>query len=1031
MSRRRIASLLWSIAALAAAGSATAQTVFVRDTFTTVASVLLEAHLPDTGGAWARLSGTQGIRVLAATDNIQNVLGDDVNRYSNAAIPPASEYNLGITVTYTGPSPNAFVELIGRRDILTGDSYRARVRGNGTVELESVVGGVTTVLATGSTSLAIDVAHSIVFSIRNSSKEIYVNGALLASSTDNTVTGAGLVGLGLRRPDDNFTRADNFFAGTVAPTAVDKLEATALRDDARTVIEWSTAREVRNLGFRIHRGDRGERVQISRGIIGGAAFLVAGASLPAGHTYRFVDDQPQARKGRAYWIEEIDLNGHVVWHGPIVARAGVIDERVASSPSLTELGQRDGIDSVTRLRPTALAQSTERKELAKQWDLAAGAAIRIGVREEAMHRVPLAELAAAGLDPAIDPRKLRLYAGGSEVAITIDGDAILFYGTPLDTTSTDTRIYWLTSGGAGERMDDHVSRNAPPSTQRNFLATAERADKLFFVASDLDPNSDGFIGPIVSRDHANPTRQVLRLRNADAKAPAALTVRMFGATDVDGDAGHRVAVSLNGALLGEMGFDGRTKASATFDVAPGGIVDGDNVVSLVATGGELASAVLSVALTFAHTFRADEDRLLAVVEGGRQITFSGFSAGDVRLFDVTDAAAPIRIEPLRAGGGSVTFTPPGSGMRTVLAISAARFGRAASLTKNEPSSLHRAHGADVVVITHPTFAGALAPLAELRRSQGLSVEIASITDVYDEFSFGAKDPRAIRAYLENARGRKQAPRYVLLVGDASFDRRNYLGFGDFDLVPTELVIAELLRTASDTALADFDGDGAPDVPIGRLPVRTLDDARVEVQKIVTYETTPVAPTRRKIVFVSDADPSIDFHSAAVRLRESVPPQFEVVDLDVSREGVIAIRQQLLNSFGDASVIDYVGHGSVEVWSQNTLLERDDAATLPVNDTPPVVIAMTCLNGYFHDLFSESLAEALMRARGGAVAVWASSALTTPEAQIPANQALLRALLGATENVRLGDAVVAAQKSSGTPDIRRTFILFGDPATRLR
>ncbi|MEA2325388.1 MAG: hypothetical protein QOE68_347, partial [Thermoanaerobaculia bacterium] len=103
--------------------------------------------------------------------------------------------------------------------------------------------------------------------------------------------------------------------------------------------------------------------------------------------------------------------------------------------------------------------------------------------------------------------------------------------------------------------------------------------------------------------------------------------------------------------------------------------------------------------------------------------------------------------------------------------------------------------------------------------------------------------------------------------------------------------------------------------------------------------------------------------------------------------------------------------------------------LPAGRTP-IVLAMTCLNGYFHDLYTDSLAETLQRAPNGAVAVWASSALTSPEAQLPADEALLHALL-AGGDIRLGDAVAAAQKSSFTPDIRRTFILFGDPAMRVR
>jgi hypothetical protein len=71
---------------------------------------------------------------------------------------------------------------------------------------------------------------------------------------------------------------------------------------------------------------------------------------------------------------------------------------------------------------------------------------------------------------------------------------------------------------------------------------------------------------------------------------------------------------------------------------------------------------------------------------------------------------------------------------------------------------------------------ALEPLRQLRESQGLRVALIDIEDLYDEFSFGNKSPRAIKDFLASAKARwSRAPRFVLLVGDASFDPRNYLG----------------------------------------------------------------------------------------------------------------------------------------------------------------------------------------------------------------------------------------------------------------
>jgi hypothetical protein len=96
------------------------------------------------------------------------------------------------------------------------------------------------------------------------------------------------------------------------------------------------------------------------------------------------------------------------------------------------------------------------------------------------------------------------------------------------------------------------------------------------------------------------------------------------------------------------------------------------------------------------------------------------------------------------------------------------------------------------------------------------------------------------------------------------------------------------------------------------------------------------------------------------------------------------------------------------------------------------VMMTCLNGYFHDAALDSLAEALLKTeRGGAVAVWASSGLTMPVEQALMNQELYRLLFANRPALTLGDATVRAKAVVSDGDIRRTWILFGDPTTRLK
>jgi hypothetical protein len=113
------------------------------------------------------------------------------------------------------------------------------------------------------------------------------------------------------------------------------------------------------------------------------------------------------------------------------------------------------------------------------------------------------------------------------------------------------------------------------------------------------------------------------------------------------------------------------------------------------------------------------------------------------------------------------------------------------------------------------------------------------------------------------------------------------------------------------------------------------------------------------------------------------------------------------------------------------LTRQDARGLRNGTRLPFIISMTCLNGFFHDVYSECVAEALVEAeRGGAVAVWASSALTPSSAQMPLNQAAVR-LLSQEKGLTLGEAIVRAKASVADGEVRRSWVLLGDPATRIK
>jgi len=148
-------------------------------------------------------------------------------------------------------------------------------------------------------------------------------------------------------------------------------------------------------------------------------------------------------------------------------------------------------------------------------------------------------------------------------------------------------------------------------------------------------------------------------------------------------------------------------------------------------------------------------------------------------------------------------------------------------------------------------------------------------------------------------------------------------------------------------------------------------------------------------------------------------------------GAGTARQQILSAMNAGQLlVNYNGHGSVQIWGSN-LFDDSAASTLTNGGRLPFVVAMNCLNGFFHDVYTESLATALMLSKnGGAVAVWASSGLTAPSPQFQMDQALI-STLSTSPSIPIGDAVALAKSGIADQDVRRTFILFGDPTLRLK
>ena len=859
-------------------------------------------------------------------------------------------------------------------------------------------------------------------------------------------------------PDANPANNTATFASTIqATTAVQLASFRAVRlASGGVMVEWQTREESQNLGFHLYRLQGGTKTRLDPSLIAGAALTFRGGLPQHGaKTYRWLDNS--AGPGEAeYELESLDVNGTRSTHGPATLEEGEANlpagmaAAAARSHTLAEMSRESaavetGPARLMQVLPGG-AQAGPAASVSNS-ALASRPAVKISVQHEGWYRVTQPQLLAAGLPRGTDARSLRLLAEGVDQSFLVDGassgalgpnSAIEFYGTGIDTPFSDTRVYWLVAGeGQGEQIGTANSSRGGGSPPANFPFTTVLEQRTTYFAALLNgENNDNFFGALVG---STPVEQDLTAAHSDPNfVSASLQVVLQGATNGQD---HRVSVSFNGNYLGEMDFSGLANFTQTFPLAAGQVTNGTNDVVLTALNGDNDySLVQSISLTYGHTYTADGNWLRMTARGGDSLQVAGFTNAQIQVYDISN---PLRINQVSArvtlsgGSYSVTFVAPGTAghTSTLLAFSADQIEQPAGLAHHSPTTWAQAqNSADEVIISHPDFIASLAPLVELKSQQGHRVAVVPVDDLYDEFNYGERSPFALRSFLSATVARwRPKPQSVLLVGDASFDPRNYLGLGDFDFVPTRLIETAALKTASDDWFSDFASTGFATLPTGRLPVRTSADAANVVSKIVGYESGASAgPWTSQVLLVGDQNRDYDFTGATNAVAQLLPPSVNITKILADGQDPELVHQQVIAAINSGQVmVNFLGHGSVEQWSLSGFFADPDATALTNGGYLPFVVSMDCLSGFFQDVYTTSLAESLLLApEGGAVAVWASSGFTTADPQATMDRALI-GQFAANPGITVGQAILNAKAGTVDPDVRRTWILFGDPAMRLR
>jgi hypothetical protein len=818
-------------------------------------------------------------------------------------------------------------------------------------------------------------------------------------------------------------------------------------------VEWRTATEDRTAGYYLYRWDRRVRdwTLVQPGLI------LADSFAPAGAVYRTFD--AGAGSDPIYALVELEIDGQVRRYGPFRTAADApksaakADLAAGFDASLAYSRRAIGPDEVALARLSRSRIAAQRGATATL-SPAPARALKLHLLEAGLYRMEAADLAArfglpeAAIRARIAGGGFALTHRGAKVAwLPADDDsALLFVGQPpADELEADS-VYRLALG-AGPTMPARgvaAAPTAPAGASPDRVNTEQ--DAIPVVVLPLDPAA-GFW--FMDQVGVSPPDTTTRDYPVDAPDPAGngraeLEVRLYGDTSFGVENEHEVGVDFNGLPLGTTSWSGLAPRVVRYPIDPSRILPAGNVVTLHYRAGDGApsSTVLvdGFALEYTRSHHAIDDRLAFRDVGATAVT--GFTRPDVLLLDVSDPGRPVvlkgaAVEPDAGGGWDLGFADDG-GLHDYLAVTPAAARAPLAIEADRPSALRAARGAEYVVIVPDFLAPAAQALAARRAGQGLSTMVARLADVEDEFDSGIHGPRAISRFLAWAWNHWPVrPRYAVLVGDGSYDLRDRLGYGG-DLVPP-LMVSTLVGTggvvAADAGYGDVDGDGLPEIEVGRLPALVPGDVVAFVHKLDLYEGGGAGDWAGRAALAADAPGpgSDDFELDAQAVAPHIAPAMNVDSISIAALGHDAAHARLLGDFAAGiGWLDYFGHGGLQNLSSPSLLSLDDVDQMTNLGRTPVVTAMSCLINRFEVPDYRILGEELVRSpAGGAIAVWAPAGKSDRGEARQLGIALADAAFH-TPDQRLGDVLHEAVRRylevGGDADLARLYVLLGDPAT---
>lgn len=785
----------------------------------------------------------------------------------------------------------------------------------------------------------------------------------------------------------------------------------------------------------------------------------------------------------------------------VSAKRGILE--VSFIPLVYKDGVYQRISSfkiaLTKGIATSQVSSTTIHSYAANSQLSSGKWVKIRVSDSGVYKITNSELLKMGFT---NPAKVRLYGYGGlllsedfskqkpddlpQIPLWRETDYVLFYANGTIRWTPDTSNTFFT------HTQNHYSGYS------YYFLTESDEEPLNFPVENLSGSTDNKIQTF--DDYA--------LYEKDAYSWTSSGRELYEDYDYASGNIKRYTFTLPG-ITNDNGWvtaDFSAKSSGqstTFNISVNGTDCGTGTISPVYSGDSYTKAMTgsktsvweggkdeNTVVTITHTrssgvpgrlnyIRLNYKRSLALYNSytffrslssiGKESTFVLSSANEnTRIWDITTPGSYKQIEGTLSNS-AYSFTIPAGDLHEFVAVDVKGSFKNVEVVGTVPNqNLHAMTGVDMVIITPPDkeFTAQAERLAKAHREKdGLTVSVVTSEQVYNEFSSGTPDATAYRWLMkmlyDRASSQSEMPKYLLLFGNCAWDNRMITSSWKGYSQPDFLLCFESYNSTSETSsyvtddyfgfLDDSEGTSLAsdkmDIGVGRLPVRTVEQAKQMVDKVIAYmENKEVGPWKNVLCFAADdGDNNLHMEQAEVLAKsmESNYPEFLVnrVYLDSYKRETTATgytyklaTKRLLELLNQGLlVVNYTGHGSATGWAAENLLTSSDITEL-TSPRLSLWVTATCDFARFDDVSTSAGELAFLNSKGGAIGLFTTSRVVYASQNSDLNVAFNKYIFAREDGkrLRLGDIMRKAKcESSLSGDMNKlNFSLIGDPALTL-